>query len=150
MKTTLKRLVIAAFLLAGILFSTAGAQAANFQELLAAAKTEAARGDVFLVYSSNPKEDKTRQALFDAFKKKYNLADFKMEWLQLFPSRATTRILAEAKAGKKGPSVFMSATSTSLTLNRQNLFEPFDWVGTFAGEFPQIKEPAVDRVPPVL
>ncbi|MEE8074787.1 MAG: hypothetical protein V3T60_04085, partial [Candidatus Binatia bacterium] len=132
MKTTFRGLVIITFLLAGILFSTAGAQAVTFQDLLAAAKEEAARGDAFLVYASNPKTAKTRQALFDAFKKKYNLANFKFEWLSLFPSRATTRIIAEAKAGKRGPSVFMSATSTSLTLNRRGLFEPFDWVGTFA------------------
>ncbi len=150
MKTTFRGLAIITFLLAGILFTTAGAQAVTFQDLLAAAKEEAARGDTFLVYASNPKTAKTRKALFDAFKKKYNLVNFKFEWLSLFPSRATTRIIAEARANKRGPSVFMSATSTSLTLNRQGLFETFDWVGTFAGEFPQIKEPAVDRVPPVL
>ncbi len=41
MKTTFKGLVIITFLLAGISFSTAGAQAVKFQVLLAAAKEEA-------------------------------------------------------------------------------------------------------------
>ena len=124
----------------------ASAQAGKFQEVLQAARKEAARGDAFLVYASNPREEKTRQALFDAFKKKFQL-DFRYEWVSLFPAPAVARILSEAQANRKGPSVFMSSIRTLLDLNHEGLLEPFDWVGTFASEFPEIKEPAVNRVP---
>ncbi len=124
----------------------ASAQAGKFQEVLQAAKKEGARGDSFLVYASNPREEKTRQALFDAFKKRFQL-DFKYEWLSLFPTPAVARIISEVKANKKGPSVFMSSIRTLLDLDEEGLIEPFDWVGTFGSEFPEIKEPAVSRVP---
>ena len=150
MKAIFVKLVIVEFLLFAIPVSTVTAQSGKFQNLLEAAKKEAARGETFLVYASNPKEARTREALLEAFKKKYNLADFRFEWLSLFPSEAVTRIIAEARANKSGPSVSMGATSVSLELDRQGLLEAFDWVGTFSGEFPRIKEPAVDRVPPPL
>lgn len=49
------------------------AQANRFQELVNAAKKEAAQGP-FVIYASNPREEKTRQALFAAFKKRYGMA----------------------------------------------------------------------------
>ena len=68
------------FLIIFLFASYAGAQANRFQELLNAAKKEAGSG-AFVVYASNPREEKTRQALFNAFKKKYGMPDFKFEWL---------------------------------------------------------------------
>ena len=111
MKAIFVKLVIVEFLLFAIPVSTVTAQSGKFQNLLEAAKKEAARGETFLVYASNPKQARTREALLEAFKKKYNLADFRFEWLSLFPSEAVTRIIAEARANKSGPSVSMGATS---------------------------------------
>ena len=61
----------AALLCSGIQLSTlpAGAATVKFQELVAAAKKEAGQGTTFLVYASNPREEKTRQAFFDALKR---------------------------------------------------------------------------------
>src|ERR1700741_3446683 len=74
------------------------AQSGRFQELVNAAKKEATSG-ALVIYASNPREEKTRQALFDAFKKKYGLPDFKFEWLELHPSVAVPRTITEIKAG---------------------------------------------------
>lgn len=41
----------------------------------------------------------------------------------------------------------MASASTLLELDHAGLLEPFDWVGTFSSEFPEIKEAAMDRVP---
>jgi len=148
----LRNLVIGNFLATIAIFICAGhvdAQASKFQELLNAARKEAASGP-FVVYASNPREEKTRQALFDAFKKKYNMPNFKFEWLELHPSVAVPRTITEIKAGKQGPTVLMSSASTLLDLDRAGDLESFDWVGNFSSEFPDIKEAAVDRVPAEL
>lgn len=127
----------------------ANAQAARFQELLNAAKKEASSG-AFVVYASNPREEKTRQALFDAFKKRYGMPDFKFEWLELHPSVAVPRTITEIKAGKPGPTVLMSSAATLLDLDHEGFLDNFDWVINFGSEFPDIKEAAMDRVPTEL
>lgn len=127
----------------------ANGQAAKFQQVLSAARKEALQGP-FVVYASNPREEKTRQALFDAFKKRYGLPDFKFEWLSLHPSVAVPRTMTEARAGRSGPTVLMASASTLLDLDHAGLLEPFDWTENFSGEFPDIKEAAVDRVPTEL
>lgn len=134
---------------AGMAPPLVSAQASKFPEVLQAARKEAARGDAFLVYASNPREEKTRQALFDAFKKKYQI-NFKYDWLSLFPTPAVARIISEIRANKKGPSVFMSSIRTLLDLDHEGLLESVDWMGTFGSEFSDLKEPAVDRVPAEL
>ncbi len=134
---------------AGPYMPRACGQTGKFQQLLSAARKEALQGP-FVIYASNPREEKTRQALFDAFKKKYRLPDFRFEWLSLHPSVAVPRTITEARAGKSGPTVLMSSASTLLELDHAGLLEPFDWVANFSGEFPDIKEAAVDRVPTEL
>ena len=124
-------------------------QATKFQQVLNAAKKEAAQGP-FVIYASNPREEKTRQVLFDAFKKKYGLPDFKFQWLELHPSVAVPRTITEAKAGRSGPNVLMASANTLIELDQAGFLEPFDWVGNFSSEFPDIKEAAVDRVPTEL
>jgi iron(III) transport system substrate-binding protein len=130
----------------GLVVSPARAQTGKFQELLQAARKEAARGDVFLVYASNPREEKTRQVLFDAFKKRFQM-DFRYDWLSLFPTPAVARIISEVNANRKGPSIFMGSVRATLDLDHAGLLETFDWLSAFGSEFPDIKEPAVDRVP---
>ena len=125
------------------------AQSGRFQELVNAAKKEASSG-ALVVYASNPREEKTRQALFDAFKKKYSLPDFKFEWLELHPSVAVPRTITEIKAGRPGPSVLMSSASTLLDLDHAGYLDSYDWVSNFSSEFPDIKEASVDRVPAEL
>jgi len=151
-----KKLVViwlsAALLCAGIQLSSlpVGAATLKFQELVAAAKKEAAQGTTFLVYASNPREEKTRQAFFDVFKKRYSMPNFKFEWLTLHPSVAVPRLVAEARAGRPGPDVVMSSANTLLEADKAGLLEVFNWAGTFGAEFPDIKEPTEDRVPTEL
>ena len=128
----------------------AEAQTIKFRDLLEAARKEAAQGTSFLVYASNPREEKTRQALFSAFKKKYGLSDFKFEWLSLHPSVAVPRVVMETKAGKSGPDVVMSSANTLLEADKEGLLESFNWAGAFSGEFADIKEAADERVPAEL
>ncbi len=141
--------IILAATLAGRYAPKAYGQPAKFQQLLSAARKEAMQGP-FVVYASNPREEKTRQALFDAFKKKYGLADFRFEWLSLHPSVAVPRTLTETRAGKSGPTVLMASAGTLTELDHAGLLEPFDWVGMFGSEFPDLKEAAVERVPAEL
>ena len=129
--------------------ATGNAEANGFQEIVNAAKKEAAQGP-FVVFASNPREEKTRQALFDAFKKRYGMPDFKFEWLELHPSVAVPRTITEIKAGKSGPSVLMSSASTLLELDHAGFLDPYDWVSNFSAEFHDIKEAAADRVPAEL
>ena len=125
------------------------ANAASFQQLLQAAREEATKGPL-IVWASNPRGEKTRQALFKAFRKKYNLAGLEFDWLLLHPRDAAPRVIAETRAGKSGPDIFQGSGSTALGIKNEGMFEPFDFAGTFRGEFPGINEPAVDRVPKVL
>ena len=111
----------------GLIVTPARAQTGKFQELLQAARKEAARGDVFLVYASNPREEKTRQALFDAFKKRFQM-DFRYDWLSLFPTPAVARIISEVNANRKGPSIFMGSVRATLDLDHAGLLETFDWL----------------------
>jgi iron(III) transport system substrate-binding protein len=135
-------------LLGGALtITTARADAVKFKQLLEAAKKEAAGGTTFLVYASNPRSDKTRQALFAAFKKKYDLPDFRFEWLSLHPSVAAPRVVAETRGGKSGPDVLMSSASTLLEVNREGLLDAFNWMDVFGSEFADIKEASDERVP---
>lgn len=148
----LVRCLSTAILYAGIQLAAlpVGADTMKFQELLDAAKKEAAQGTTFLVYASNPREEKTRQAFFDAFKKKYALPNFKFEWVSLHPSVAVPRLIVETRAGKSSADVVMSSANTLLEADKGGLLEAFNWVGTFSGEFPDIKEAADERVPAEL
>ena len=137
------------FLTMFALVAQAAAQGNKFQEIVNAAKKEAAQG-ALVIYASNPREEKTRQALFDAFKKKYGMPDFKFEWLELHPSVAVPRTITEIKAGKSGPSVLMSSAATLLDLDHAGFLESYDWVANFSSEFHDIKEAAMDRVPAEL
>jgi len=101
------------FLIIFLSASHVGAQSGRFQELVNAAKKEASSG-ALVIYASNPREEKTRQALFDAFKKKYGLPDFKFEWLELHPSVAVPRTITErglfsTKRSKTLPSMMTSS-----------------------------------------
>jgi ABC-type Fe3+ transport system substrate-binding protein len=136
-------------LLAGLLPSAnncAAAQAEQFQQLLDAARKEIGRGP-FVVWSTNPREEKTHQALFDAFRKKYALPNLKFEWLPLHPNNAVARTIAESRAGKAGAGVIFGGVIAIMDLEREGLLESFDWIGTFKSVYPGIQEPALERVP---
>ena len=77
-------------LIVSLSVSYVGAQAGRFQEVLNAAKKEAA-SSALVVYASNPREEKTRQALFDAFKKNTGcriLNSSGSSFIHLWPCRA--------------------------------------------------------------
>lgn len=144
----LSLLAVAAFVLVATL-PNVYANPSKFQELLKAARKEAAQGS-FLVYASNPKKEKTRRALFDAFKKKFNFPDLTYEWIPLFPSAAVPRVITELKAGRSGPTVIMTSTRTAFALDDAGAIERFDWEATFSRQFRDIKEVAFDQVSPEL
>lgn len=123
-----------------------GAQLIKFRELLEAAKKEATEG-TFTVWASNPRDEKTWQALFDTFRKKYRLDALKFERLPLHPRDTVARIVAETRAGRSGPDVVFGSHTSVLDIDQESLLDPFDWVIAFKEEFPGIKEAAVERVP---
>ena len=122
------------------------ANAASYQQLVEAARKEAATGPL-TVWASNPRAEKTRQALFKAFRKKYNMPDLKVEWLLLHPRDGAPRLIAETRAGKSGPDIAFGSFTTMLEVAQEGIIKPFDYVGTFQGKLPNIQESSVDRVP---
>jgi ABC-type Fe3+ transport system substrate-binding protein len=118
----------------------------SFQNVLEAAKKEASRGTTFTVYALSPREESTRKVIVDAFKKKYSLPDFRAEWLMLHQNVSVPRVISEIKAGRSGPDIFEPSINWALDAKRAGILEPFDWVGTFGRELPDIKDAADQRV----
>lgn len=116
-----------------------GAQPVKFREIVDAAKREAGEG-VFSVWASNPRKNKTWQALVDSFKKKYKLEALRFDLLPLHPRDTVGRVVAETRAGRSGPDVVFGAPNSLEDIDREGLLEPFDWVTAFREEFPGIKE----------
>jgi iron(III) transport system substrate-binding protein len=118
----------------------------SFQNVVDAAKKEASRGGTFTVYALSPRDESTRKAVLDAFKKKYGLPDFRAEWLMLHQNVSVPRVLSEINAGRSGPDIFEPSINWALEAKRAGVLEPFDWLGTFGRELPGIKDAADQRV----
>lgn len=117
----------------------------SFQQLLAAARDEAASG-TFQVWALRPGQDETQRALLDAFQKKYDLKGFRYEWLTVHPSEGGPRLIAEARAGRSGASNGYGSVFKIRQLDEAGLLEVTDWVGLFGDTLPAIRDAAVDRV----
>jgi iron(III) transport system substrate-binding protein len=118
----------------------------SFQNVVDAAKKEAARGSTFTVYALSPRDEGTRKTVLDAFKKKYGLPDFRAEWLMLHQNVSVPRVISEINAGRSGPDIFEPSINWALDAKRAGILEPFDWVGTFGRELPGIQDAADYRV----
>jgi len=130
---------------AGAASPAAPAAAGDFQQLLAAARDEAARG-TFQVWALRPGKDETQRALFDAFQQQYDLKGLHYEWLTIHPAEGGPRIIAEARAGRSGPANGYGSVFNIQQLDEAGLLEATDWVGLFGDALPGIKDAAVDRV----
>jgi ABC-type Fe3+ transport system substrate-binding protein len=142
--------IIALTLLWSFLFGVGvpsiNAQSSRFRHVWEEAKKEAV-GKSFVIWASNPREDKTWQILIDAFTKKYSLGELKFERLPLHPRDTVARIVAETRAGRSGPDVVFGSHNSLSDIDQAGLLEAYDWVAAFSEEFPAIKEAAVERVP---
>jgi ABC-type Fe3+ transport system substrate-binding protein len=121
------------------------AQPLRFKQVLVEAKKETTGN--FVIWASNPRDDKTWQILVDTFAKKYGLGELKFERLPLHPRDTVARIVAETRAGRSGPDVVFGSHNSLSDIDEAGLLEAYDWVAAFSEEFPTIKEAAVERVP---
>ena len=133
-----------------VLLATAGAavkiDAAEFTALVSAAKKEAAEG-VFFASITQPNQDPTYAALFDAFKRQFNIS-FEYEW-QAHQQDYYVRVIAEAAAGRRTPDVISGSPANMIALDKAGLLEVYDWNRVFGKDMPRVTE-AVKRTIPSL
>ena len=124
--------------------AASAAPASELARVLEAARKEASEGPLF-VSITQPNQDATYQALFDAFNKRFGL-NVRYEW-QAHQRDYYGVVVAEAQAGRRTPDVISGSPQSLTTLDDAGLFEPHDWLGTFGQELPGIVE-AVERTIP--
>lgn len=120
--------------------------AADFGQIVSAARKEAADG-VFFVSITQPNQDKTYAAMFDAFKKQFNL-NFQYEW-QAHQQDYYVRVIAEVGAGRRTPDVISGSPANMLALDKAGIVESYEWTKVFGKDLPRIAE-SVERTIPTL
>ena len=145
-----RRGIVAAVVVALVLGVVAGArssaEAADFNEILAAAKKE----KELLIYSLVPSTDTTLAQLEKAFAKRFGL-DVAIKRVPLVNQRALARYVSEAKAGRFEADIIYTAARDLIELKEQGYVAKFDWVGTFGKELPDIKRAHDDvKIPELL
>lgn len=135
-----------AILLGSLIAVAAPAKASEVDKLLQAAKREATKGPLF-VSITQPNQDKTYQALFEAFNTRFGL-NVKYEW-QSHHAEYYLRVIAEAQAGRRIPDVMSGSPTNILPLDKAGLLDSFDWITTFGREMPEVRD-AVERTIPTL
>jgi iron(III) transport system substrate-binding protein len=138
---------VVTMLLATIAFGNwVNVNAAEFGQMINAAKKEAAEG-VFFVSITQPNQDRTYAALFDAFKKQFNI-NLEYEW-QAHQQDYYVRVIAEAGAGRRTPDVISGSPANMLALDKAGVLETYDWNKVFGKEMPRVTD-AVERTIPTL
>jgi iron(III) transport system substrate-binding protein len=120
--------------------------AAEIGQTINAARREAAEG-VFFVSITQPNQDRTYAALFDAFRKQFNI-NVQYEW-QAHQQDYYVRVIAEGSAGRRTPDVISGSPANMIALDKAGLIEPFDWTKVFGKEMPGVAD-SVERTIPVL
>jgi len=133
---------IAAMLLGAIAGATSvGVQAAEIGQVISAARKEASAG-VFFVSITQPNQDRTYEALLDAFKKQFNL-NVQFEW-QSHQQDYYVRVITEAAAGRRTPDVISGSPANIIALDQAGVLESYDWTRVFGKEMPRVAD-AVER-----
>jgi iron(III) transport system substrate-binding protein len=122
------------------------AAAAEFQQLLEAARKEAAEGPLFIAIAQ-PNQDPTHRALFDAFNNRFALSA-SFEW-QVQQQTYFTKVVADAQAGQRTPDVITGPLDTVTYFDEAGLLQSYDWEGVVGQELPGIKE-VVERSAPTV
>lgn len=141
-----KRLVACLAVLTMVFVAFSRVRAVELDRLVTAAKKEAAAG-AFFVSITQPNQDATYRALFDAFGKRFGI-NVKYEW-QSHHQDYYVRVIAEAEAGRRTPDVISGSPANMLALEKAGLLEKFDWVKVFGKEMPGVVD-AVERTIPAL
>jgi iron(III) transport system substrate-binding protein len=141
---------VAALAVALVLSAGAGegarAEPADFNEILAAARTE----KELLIYSLVPSTDHTLSLLEKAFAKRFQL-DVAIKRVPLVNPRAVARYASEAKAGRFEADIIYATAREILGLKEQGYVARFDWVRAFGKELPEIRRAHDDvKVPELL
>ena len=136
MKKVLVSAVAAAALGIGS-FATAAQSAelgSNLEEIVAGAKEEGK----LVVWSNFPSKPETHSALIDAFNERFGL-ETELEWVPISSPQANSRAISEA-AGRQVTVDIIGAGSIGevKVAHEGEIIAPYDWVGVFGGEFPQI------------
>lgn len=138
----MKRSLITAFaataLAAGTFFSAAQAAelGGTYEEIVAGAKEEGR----LVVWSNFPSRPETHQALIDAFNERFGL-ETELEWVPLSSPKANARAIAEAAGRQVSVDVIGAGSIGEVKVASDGgIITPYDWVGVFGEEFPEIGE----------
>ena len=123
--------------------SGASAQAA-FDAVLARARQERD----LEIWLNSPPSDQVRGALFDAFQRRFDIK-VQWKWVSLHTVRSTSRLMAEASAGRLRADILAARADSLADLAGRGLIRPYDWENTFGATLPRIDEP-VRRLMPEL
>jgi iron(III) transport system substrate-binding protein len=131
---------------AGMSFTVlGGAHSQGLQQLVDAAKKEASNGD-FFVSITQPNQDATYRALFQAFEKRFDLS-LHYQW-QSHHEDYYPLVIAEAGAGRRTPDVMSGSTGDMLILDKAGLLENYDWQ-KYSAELPGLADAVESTIPPL-
>jgi ABC-type Fe3+ transport system substrate-binding protein len=120
--------------------------AAEIGQIIDAARKEAAEGVLF-VSITQPNQDRTYAALFEAFKKQFDI-NVQYEW-QSHQQDYYVRVIAEAAAGRRTPDVISGSPANMIALDKAGIVETYDWTKVFGKEMPRVAD-SVERTIPTL
>ncbi|MCR9220983.1 MAG: hypothetical protein NXI21_12225 [Alphaproteobacteria bacterium] len=138
MRKTLFSVVTAAAMAVGAHLAPASAAelGATYEEILAGAKEEGR----LVVWSNFPSRPETHQALIAAFNERFGL-ETELEWVPLSSPQANSRAIAEAAGRQVSVDVIGAGSIGEVKVASDGgIITPYDWVGVFGEQFPEIGE----------
>jgi len=128
--------LLAAVMAAPVLAQPTPKRNAELQKLIDEAKKEKR----LQISISTPRQDATIKALIAGFKAHWGLNDIDVVWSSRGSVEGVSVLQVEAKAGRQTVDV-QSVTPTMIPgLISVNALKPYDWVGVFGEELPEIKQ----------
>jgi iron(III) transport system substrate-binding protein len=115
-------------------------QKPGFQQVLDGARTEGAL-ELWVTL-----QDATATALEAAFNSRFGL-NIKIQAVNMPATTATNRVIAESNAGQKVGDLFQPSLDLTQSAVDAKALDKTDWVGTFGGELPGVKEASDVFVP---
>ncbi len=100
------------------------------------------------LWLNSPPSDQTRRALFEAFQRRFDLK-VQWKWVSLHSARSTSRLVAEASAGRVSADIIAASADSLTDLAGRGLLRRYDWENTFGPALAGIEEP-VRRLMPEL
>lgn len=125
-----------------LLAATPASAQSSFDALLARARQEPS----LEIWMNSPPSDQVRRALFAAFQRRFDVK-VQWKWVSLHTARATSRLVAEASAGRVSADALAASADSLADLASRGLVRPYDWTGTFGKMLSGIDEPAGRLMP---